>query len=182
MEPGTWRRIERGERALTFETAKQVAEVLACSVDDLITGENVGSEDTSSSQRVVLPEFTTTVDLPVFGIFDLDTSEVTLVRTGVNVARPANVVGNDRAYAMHVFDSAAAPRYDIGDVVVVDPIRPAQPKQWVVAGIRKDTAIVAEIWRLDEIAPVRLSRNGTVASFDRDALASIDLIVGTQLA
>lgn len=114
------------------------------------------------------------------------TSEVSLVRTGAMQPRPANVLGNNRAYAMHVFDDAAAPRYAIGDIVIVDPIRPAQAGQWVVLGIRRtDSAdLVAEIWHLDEIAEtVCVSRtDGTTASFDKDDLASIDLIVGTQLA
>ena len=112
MEPGTWRRIERGERQLPFDLARQIAEVLDCAVDDLITGENVGSE-VGSSLKVSLPSLRSVVDLPIFGVGDLSSNKVKLVRTGSFIARPGNVSENDAAYAMHVFDDAAAPRYSV---------------------------------------------------------------------
>ena len=84
MEPGTWRRIERGERKLPFDIARQVAEALDCEVGDLVTGENVGRE--------VLPVESlgvASVDLPVFGTSDLLTRSVRMVRTGNFVKRPS---------------------------------------------------------------------------------------------
>ena len=112
------------------------------------------------------------------------------MRTGSFIARPGNVSENDAAYAMHVFDDAAAPRYDIGDMVIVDPTRPVQARQWAVFGIQQNDDVIAQIWRLDQFQnenrskrpQVLVSRNGKSAVFDQADLVSIDLIVGSQLA
>ena len=178
MEPGTWRRIERGERKLPFDIARQVAEALDCEVGDLVTGENGGRE--------VLPVESlgvASVDLPVFGTSDLLTRRVRMGRTGNFVQRPHNVVGNDKAYAMHVFNDAAAPRFETGDVITVDPTRPAKPDQWVVVTMPRADELIAEIWRFVEVDgdAVVLSRNDQRMTLGSSAFASIDLIVGMQL-
>ena len=181
MEPGTWRRMERGQRPMPLDIARRVAEILKCSVDDLITGENVGSSiSTAPLQESTSPA--TVLDLPVWGI--PNGSEVQLVPTDTTVARPASVAGNQDAYAMYVHDDLAAPRYDLGDVVIVDPIRPAKPNQWVVLGIPLKDKLLAEIWRLDRICKeaISVSRNEDTTTFARDQLASINLIVGNRHA
>lgn len=184
MERGTYGRIERGQRKLPFELARRIAEILDCSVDDLITGENVGSNEGLVRVEVPVGAEASIVDLPVFGTSELlSTNTVKMVRTGNFVARPFNVIGNDQAYAMHVFNDLSAPRFEVGDIITVDPTRPAIAGQWAVISVRKDDDVLAEIWRLDHLTETSaaVSRNGATERFKRDDLVSIDLIVQTQL-
>ena len=187
MERGTWGRIERGQRKLPFELARRVAEILECSVDDLITGENVGGEGLMKVPETPIAIASTDapkVDLPVFGTSDLSTKRVKMERTGNFVQRPFIVAENDKAYAMHVFNEDAAPRYEVGDIIIVDPVRPAKPHQWVVVTIPHDDEITAEIWRFIGVNgdTVVLSRNDQSMTLGPDSVVSVDLIVGIQLA
>ncbi len=188
IEPGTWRRIERGERELRMSLAARVAAILECSIDDLLTG---GGARQTQGLRLTPIEQAYKVDLPIFGVADLATSRVRFMKTDAFCARPGNVADNDAAYGMHVFDNECAPRFVVGDLIVVDPIRPAREDQWVVLVIKlKPNArktdpkeVLSEIWQLKSLQDdaVNVTRDGLVKRYDRDEVVSIDLIVGSQI-
>ena len=122
IEAGTWRRIERGERELRMSLAVRVAAVLECSVDDLISGGGTGNDEGRGPRLTAIEPTTHLIDLPIFGLADLSSSRVRHMKTDAFCARPGNVADNDAAYGMHVFDEECAPRFVIGDLIVVDPI------------------------------------------------------------
>jgi len=175
MLPGTYRQIESGRRRLKFELASQIAIILDCTVDELITGE-------ISTERVPLAPALTSlnVDLPVFGSFDLS-GEMVLVDSGNKIARHPIVADVKSAYAMHIANNDAGPRFEIGDTIIVDPTKPVS-NQWAVVGISRDDKVIAQIHKVEAIdaerSLLRLTDGNTISL---ENVVSVDLIVDVQL-
>ena len=173
MLPNTYRQIESGRRKLKFELAVQVAEILRCDLNELLSnGEGLVPAETPSDMPAL------TSFLPVFGKSAIASNEVEFVDTGNKIPRPDIVASSSEAYALHVFNDRAGPRFEVGDLVILDPSVPVVRDQWCVIAIKSVTKTVAEIHRVKEVDVennlVHLSDDGQLSL---KACASIDVVV-----
>ncbi len=189
MSPNSYRSVENGHRELKFALAVKIAKVLGVPISDLIDASEIeaagGLQEGGESAELVR---TGASDLPIYGRSQLLMSDVEMVETGSFIERPSVVAQAQGAYALRVFDNRAAPRYDVGDILIVDPDRAPTPNQWCVVTLIKGENLVAEIHRVVQID--RPGRRIVIAEARPDGedyiglavIKSVDVIVGTQLA
>ena len=173
MIPATLGRIERGERGLRMELATQIAEVCNCSLGDV-----VGVLETS-----LLEPDDPSNPLPIVGKAVLGIG-VVLTKTGATIPRPGIVAGVEDAYGFDMPDDTMSPRYEPGEVLIVDPTRKAKPGDYVIAGTLVDgqeLGVVYRLMRLDKNeAALNQSTGGTTVAKPA-ALTRLDVIVGSLI-
>ena len=142
--PDTLGRIERGERGLSTALAIVIAEACDCSLGDV-----VGVLD---SNATIEPDDPSN-PLPIVGKAVLGIG-VVLAKTGATIPRPGIVAGVEDAYGFDVPDNSMSPRYEAGEVLIVDPTRKAKPGDYVLVGTLVDGQELGTVHRLADLDSV----------------------------
>lgn len=127
-------------------------------------------------------------DLPIYGEDQLgsmgyafgDPASPTLLGY---VERPADLTDNDRAYAVRVKDDSMSPRFRAGEMIFVDPTRPAKPGDEVMVRCKDGEGWVKRLVSrdLDGIRTDSYQPDGE-ATFPNEELAGIHVIVGVAVS
>lgn len=140
MIPATLGRIERGERGLRTELAVKIADVCSCRLEEV-----VGVLETTE----LVPDDTAN-RLPIVGRTLFGTG-VAMTQTGATIPRPSVVAGVEDAYGFDMPDATMSPRYEPGEVLIVDPSRRAKPGDYVIAGTLVDGQELGTAYRLEKL-------------------------------
>lgn len=156
------KQIEYGKKkGMRFESALRLARVLECNVDWLMTGEGDATptptlEDskTQDTPNAIIPNPNVDYvagprDLPIRGsarggadAFFLDNGDI----QGM-VHRPEALVGVKNAFACYMTGDSMEPRYEAGDLLYVNPIKPIRPRDYVLIELDDHQAYVKRLVR-----------------------------------
>lgn len=139
MYPATLGRIERGERGLRSDLAVRIADVCGCSLDALLGYERIKDETLVKDDE--------TNPLPILGRENRGIG-IVMARTGATIPRPGIVAGVADAYGFDMPDDSMSPRYDAGEVLIVDPSRTAKVGDYVIYGTVIDGQELGSVHRL----------------------------------
>lgn len=125
-------------------------------------------------------------DLPVFGTPNISEkigSEGLLIdfnRPVEFVTRPYNLFSVENGYAVFVNGFSMSPRYHHGELLYVNPTRPAKPEDYVLIKLKnRHEAIIRRLVRFDEkIILVSTHNPHKEESYKTDEIEMLDLIIG----
>ena len=139
MRPATLGRIERGERGLRIQLATQIAEKCNCRLEDVVGHQGM--------EIVAIDSDDVDNQLPIVGKVVLGIG-VAMSKTGTTIPRPNIVAGVRDAYGFDMPNATMSPRYEPGEVLIVDPSRTAKPGDYVIVGTLVDGQELGSVQRL----------------------------------
>jgi phage repressor protein C with HTH and peptisase S24 domain len=122
-------------------------------------------------------------DLPVFGQVQggFDGVEVDYETPVDYISRPASLIGAKNACGVYVTGDSMEPRYFAGEIVLVDPRRPARPGDFVVVELPEHRAIVKRLVRRNDHGTVLAQLNPAGEEvIARTRIVGIYRIIGTM--
>ncbi len=149
-------RLERGLRDLRPHWIRALCGALDCSPDQLLGYEapTLGGDSTPKEPSITIPpvdvDFTAGPrDLPIVGnvrggdqAFFLDNGEV----QGM-VHRPGPLIGVPNAFACYMTGDSMEPRFEEGELLYVNPIKPPRPGHYVLIELQDHQAYVKKLVR-----------------------------------
>ena len=98
------------------------------------------------------------------------------------VERPVDLNDNERAYAVRIKDDSMAPRFKAGELIYVDPTRPAKAGDEIVVRLKDGEGFVMRLVSrdLDGIRTDSYQPDGE-RSFPNEELAGLHVIVGVAV-
>lgn len=160
-----------------------LAEALDCDLSYLI-----GKQETPRTGEVVempvrdaLPDDPRSV--PWFSVSLADSDGFFAMTEAEAASAPLPLEGAPRIYAVSVPDALMSPRYDVGDVVYVNPRLPVGPGAYVVLRLNDDRAVIRQVVEIssNEIT-VRSLADEKIVQFPRSDVKSVHRIAATVQA
>jgi len=167
----TINKIEKSQMRLTDKYLSSIANALGVSISALLN--ETPSEDTAASQKA----------MPVYGLaaasirgaFTMTTDPVEWVTA------PPALTGVRDAYALIVTGNSMEPRYYAGDIVFINPNRPARLGDHVVIQEALNGGIAASIKRFEKQTETELITTQynplTVIRFKRDLITAVHRVL-----
>lgn len=183
-------KLERGDRKLSSDWLIRIARVLGVEPQDLLVFEPVEQNSENDCKKLfsaapahVFINSPKGALLPIYGAGR---------RSGVYsfagapmdyMPRPALLEHAPEAYACHVTTNELAPRYRLGEVIMVQPGRPVAPNDYVIIRLADGTGIARLLVGLDAdgAALVATHQPDATSRIGASEIARIDLIVMASL-
>ncbi|TAH33132.1 MAG: helix-turn-helix transcriptional regulator [Alphaproteobacteria bacterium] len=138
-------KLEKGERRLTLDWMRRLADGLACTITDIIVAGDAPSSKVANIQS-------TPKDLPLIGGvkggihgFFFDNGRVSDF-----VNRPANLLGVSNAFAVYAIGDSMEPRFFAGELLYVNPNRPLSKGCFAVIELMDGQGLVKQFLRQDD--------------------------------
>lgn len=185
MQPHAFRRYDRNEADPKIYLAQQIAEVLECSVDDLLDRPTASMVQPPSEVMPIRarPEPGGKIPLYAYAAGSVGGEEVTSNTPYDHIDRPPFISAEADAYAVRVIGSSMEPRYFAGEIVYA--IRNMPPKQgdFVIVQFRQGEELRAMVKRFvsADNGIIRLTQYNPAQDIKlaRDAVVSVDFIKGS---
>lgn len=142
-------KLEKGERRLTLDWMRRLADGLTCTITDIIiAGESAQTAGHMKAANIQsMPR-----DLPLVGGvkggihgFFFDNGKVSDF-----VGRPANLLGISSAFAVYAIGDSMEPRFFAGELLYVNPNRPLSKGCFAVVELTDGQGLVKQFLRQDD--------------------------------
>ncbi len=192
-------KLERGERRLTEEWMRRVADILDCAPADLLAPSKNAPVDPGLSEpglrtadvhamNVEPVSFDKDNPIPVYASAQGGPDGTLMAYEPIEfVDRPEPLFGVRNAFAMYVVNDSMEPKYSQGALLLVHPGRPVRQNDFVLiikqAEDGEHSALVKQLVRMEsERLVVRQFNPPREFALDRRGVASVSLVIGSYEA
>ena len=176
MQPHTLRRYSRNEIQPKPKLTLALAEVFGCDPSQV-----VGFQPTNGSSEPPLGR------IPLYGSQSMRRC-VDMVRAIDHIARPPCVMKDSNAYAVYMTCDTMEPRFNMGDILYVDPDSPVKKQSDVFVLFQSDTdpllkGVVGKFESTDNQTVILMLLNGSESlRLDKTKVTGIHAIRGSALS